>query len=1242
VAGQSITFDFLSRGSATVAGDFRKVGDNAALASRGAKVLADVIGKLGDKEDRTAAESKILARALRETGAAEDRVTARAVLADAAIRRLGDSMKDSQKKSDGLGKSLSGLKLNPGLVGPLLALAPAIATLGGVGAGAAAGLGGAFIAGGAALAAFGAVAKPILTDAKKAADAVGKAQDAYNTAIANGVPQAKAFKAEQLAIAKAYAGMSPAQVALAKQLGSMADAWEKVKAAQTPVVAGALQPWLKSVTGLTAALGPIIAKIAPVIQGLGGQFGALVNSSAFKSFRDFIGSTGSAAVSAGGSTIIDLVKSFMILLPKFDPLIREAVGWISRLGPAVLTWASCKKASDDITKFMQWFSANGPVVGNLLKNIGGALKALAPGLTAGGTAELQVMSGFFALVAKLPPGLAKPLAEVAGAMLILNKMGVVSVGVKLLGLGGAGGAASAAGAAAAGGAAAGGLWSKILPGVRLVGGALIAAVIIDTVLKSTPSGKGKNWLDNPFGQGTFTDPKTGKQAGSPSWLTSWSTAFKGSIAGKIAALFAAATASADKATAQIMADFAAQGKAASSAMTDVGTLTTAITSNGTLSSQAHDARLKLISDMTRAGVNADTAAADVVAYSNAVTNNGAKSTQAAGARAKLIGDILAASKNAVQGKTDLAAYTTAVQAHGTKSDAARGARQRLITDLVNSGLDAKAASKLVDGLGTSISRLPKSATVKIITEASGTGQIAITGTGWALGQGNIRFHAATGGRVPGFGGGDIVPAWIKGGGPALLEPGEAIVDKVTTRAHASDLKAWGVPGFAGGGFVGLENQFAAMAPSAGSIAGGDAGRAVRIGVAEAMAKAKAAVAAKAAAMNAVGPSSGGGHVGWNPGAGVNQWRQTTLKVLSMLGLSPGLVLDVLYQMMTESGGNPNIVNKWDSNWIAGHPSVGLMQVIRGTYQTYSGPFRNTGPFSYGVSVNPLANIYSALNYGAHNGRGFGTGPGQIGSGHGYAAGGLVPGFASGGTVGRQGAAWLRAWRARSGGGFGAAWGPIAVNEQIARMAAAAGRASTLAKASGLTAGQHRYWAATAADEKKRLGVLVRERDTERTWRTMLGGSDATLAREIAAAGHLPGLAGPVKGWKAQMAGQKRTIAGISKMLGYSDAQRAAIAKANPPAKGKPPVPTGVQATHSYGGDVANNLGTVRGGTLRPGYNGIWNMTGRPEPLVPARSGGSRLQVEWVGGNGGDDLERWIRKNVRIRGGGDVQKAYGAH
>lgn len=130
--------------------------------------------------------------------------------------------------------------------------------------------------------------------------------------------------------------------------------------------------------------------------------------------------------------------------------------------------------------------------------------------------------------------------------------------------------------------------------------------------------------------------------------------------------------------------------------------------------------------------------------------------------------------------------------------------------------------------------------------------------------------------------------------------------------------------------------------------------------------------------------SGGG-----PGPGVLKWAPMVEFALGMLKLPQGLLQLVLDQMMSESGGNQFAVNKTDINWQEGHPSVGLMQVIAGTFARYAGPFRNLGPFEYGVSTNPLANIYAALNYAMQN-RGFGVGPGQVGSGHGYDSGGWLP------------------------------------------------------------------------------------------------------------------------------------------------------------------------------------------------------------------------------------------------------------
>jgi len=142
--------------------------------------------------------------------------------------------------------------------------------------------------------------------------------------------------------------------------------------------------------------------------------------------------------------------------------------------------------------------------------------------------------------------------------------------------------------------------------------------------------------------------------------------------------------------------------------------------------------------------------------------------------------------------------------------------------------------------------------------------------------------------------------------------------------------------------------------------------------------------------------SGGGK-----GSGANRWKGTALQAMSMLGLPPSALGTVLHRINLESGGNPTIVNKWDSNWKAGHPSVGLMQVIGPTFDAYAGLFRGMGPKLYGTSVNPLANIYAGLNYAKHR---YGARWQQVLAGNtGYASGTLSasPGLAVVGERGRE-------------------------------------------------------------------------------------------------------------------------------------------------------------------------------------------------------------------------------------------------
>jgi SLT domain-containing protein len=62
-----------------------------------------------------------------------------------------------------------------------------------------------------------------------------------------------------------------------------------------------------------------------------------------------------------------------------------------------------------------------------------------------------------------------------------------------------------------------------------------------------------------------------------------------------------------------------------------------------------------------------------------------------------------------------------------------------------------------------------------------------------------------------------------------------------------------------------------------------------------------------------------------------------LQALAMLGLPASWLGVTLHQIATESGGNPNIGNFSDSNAAAGHPSMGLLQVIGPTFAAYRDP-----------------------------------------------------------------------------------------------------------------------------------------------------------------------------------------------------------------------------------------------------------------------------------------------------------------
>jgi hypothetical protein len=1252
VAGQSITFDFLSRGAGQLQGDIRKVGDNTALAARGAKVLADAIDTLGKKEDRTAAESATLAKALRLTGDAEDRVTAKAVAADAAIRRLDDAMQDDARNAleaaaanrtlaDSFGK-IAEKAGGPSLKGTLAALTPALIPLtGGIAAGVGA-IGVSFGAAAVGAGLFGALARSVFSNVSKDNQKLQTAQKQLAAAqIARSQATTKAQRTSadnQIAAAQDTIAAIRSEGAaynhvldLSKEIGTK---WKVVSA---QIASPVLVPWLSAVSKGIAFIRPLVQPVADQFKSWGEAVSRYFSSSAgsaeIRRLAVAFGAFSADQLSALGVFFTDIGKAVLNLgrdLAGHNVDFGAFSVYLDQWGGAFLRWSQSAAARHDVTVFLDWIRANGPVTKDLLKNLGGVLAAFAPGLSGAGTLELRLVTDFLGFLARTPKAVAKPLTEVAGALLLLQKTGVLKVGIKIAGpalkwL--SGGVINIGGGAAVG--------AEIR--AAFASGGAAAAAEIRAAMAGGGVAAGGGGLAGAAGSGAVA----GKAAGGgflAAFRAALGPAAAGVIVGALIRGVGDTLSPAGTFAGRLNAQFQADGHLWSTSLLHSFTfggleawLTTKIGQpvGGALNNVGSGAKLWAQGFASSVGgFFSSIGHAAAVAFGHAGDSADALRTKNL---VPLQGEVGRVS-GGIQGLAGTIQGTmlSALRAAGAKSDAVR--TQNLSPLLGEVGR----VSGGIQGLQRSINAM-HGKTVNVGVHASGSGGMTFTQkVAASISSGGFSLKSLASGGIIRQGTGPTADDV-----PAMLSRGELVVPAHMVKAGAADNLRGRIPGFAGGGIAGL-TPFAANAEY-------NFGQAAEAALLRAeFANLKKAVAAAAKAKAAAITSSKVPNVG----SGVARWKGTVDQALRMEGLSTAFDSRVLYQMQTESGGNPNAINLTDINAQRGDPSRGLMQVIGSTFRAYHWPGTSSNIY------DPLANIAAAINYARHvYGPQLGNQYGGIGSGHGYALGGLVPGYASGGVAG-QGAAYLKAWQSRHGGPYGLAIGPTVLNQQIAAMSAAAGRARTLSRAGGLSAGQHRFWANTAASESRLLATYGKELTTERAWRTQLGLNELGLDKEIRAAGNLKSLAGPVKDWKAQLGRDKATVTAISKMLGYSNAYLAAH---KPPVKPAPPA-TGVQATHTYGGDVANNLGTVlasalgpftgaarggmvfdRGGTLRPGFNPVWNGTGRPEHLVPAQGGAATIRFEVASSGSAFDafMLAWMKKNVKVKGGGNVQTAFGS-
>ncbi|MEV6669814.1 transglycosylase SLT domain-containing protein, partial [Streptomyces sp. NPDC051162] len=93
------------------------------------------------------------------------------------------------------------------------------------------------------------------------------------------------------------------------------------------------------------------------------------------------------------------------------------------------------------------------------------------------------------------------------------------------------------------------------------------------------------------------------------------------------------------------------------------------------------------------------------------------------------------------------------------------------------------------------------------------------------------------------------------------------------------------------------------------------------------------------------------------GDNLDGWINQALDIMHTKGI-PGTYDGLKRNIMRESTGNPQAINNWDSNAVAGIPSKGLLQIIDPTFKAF-----HVDGTSWDI-YDPVANIVASCNYAA--------------------------------------------------------------------------------------------------------------------------------------------------------------------------------------------------------------------------------------------------------------------------------------
>lgn len=839
---------------------------------------------------------------------------------------------------------------------------------------------------------------------QKAKEGVTAAERTLTGALAQQAAQASQTSSAQSALAKAMKDLSPEQQEFARFIFSLKPELLDLQHTAAAGLLPGVEQGIKAVLPLLPDLRGLVGDVATEMGNMAAKTGAALDSPFWRNWILFIRQEAAPSVHTFLDVLGNLATGGAAVLQAFRPVWDEMGAGIDGWSKRFATAAQNLQANPQFQNFLDYVKTEGPVVMDVIGTLGSDLILLGQDLAPLGGLTLSLVDGVLHLVQwveKANPGL----VSFAGGMISVG-LGVSKLAPMLSGAALSGGvflekmglSAAASTSFASAGEKASGALGKLGSALPVVGIALIALDAIWTSAVTSTDDAAAAFLRGGQAAATMRAKLDDELTGFGQWANSY-LHFAATSDDATAAMNKQLAAMDPLTRAQTLATKAqndylaalARGPAgaadATAAQAEYGRQTAEVTRQQDLLRNGLDAAtnsLQRQQEMVLGAVDADIRYEDALSRTrDAIKQNGAAT------------DIhTAAGRANMQAFLDLIRATQAdedeMRKNGVSIDELNAKHQAHISELQGVasqlGLTGAEADRYIGTLG----RVPKSIDTAFLANTipavAQVNQMAIDIGNAVRGIQDETVTISFVGKPPN----DTGNILAKATGGAIEGPGTGTSDSILARLSAGE-HVWTAAEVAGAGghtavtglrALAMQKQLPAYATGGPvdyqqSETFGSSGIPEMIGLEVGLIRNAAAKMKAQAAQAEMAPSSS---------PGVAHWRPISLQALAIAGESAANLGKLEMQMGTESGGNPTAINRWDSNWTAGHPSVGLMQVIRGTYAAYKDPRYDVGPYEYGVSEDPLSNILAAIRYtrAAYGSLAAGW------QGHGYDSGGILP------------------------------------------------------------------------------------------------------------------------------------------------------------------------------------------------------------------------------------------------------------